>query len=319
MTRERTVGAFVRARRASWDRLAALAAGAASGRLGAAEVEELDRLYRRAAGDLARARVAFPGSDAEGHLTQLLATTSHVLHAPRRSALAALARLYREEVPASFRAERGALALALVFLGAGLAGGALAVAWEPGAAEWLVPDAVRASVAAGELWTGALLSAAPGVTGSALAHNNLTVAGLAFALGLTGGLGTALLLLANGLLLGAVTAHVVEHGLGAPFLGFLAAHGPAELSALVLAAQGGFALAGALVAPGEWSRAAALQARGRSAARLFAVVVPTLVLVAVVEAAVSPAPEWPGAAKAALGFALAGALWLYLARAGRAR
>ena len=59
--RLRNVGAFVRARRAGWDRLEALAARAESGRLPLAEVRELDRLYRRAAGDLAFARGAFAG------------------------------------------------------------------------------------------------------------------------------------------------------------------------------------------------------------------------------------------------------------------
>jgi hypothetical protein len=40
--------------------------------------------------------------------------------------------------------------------------------------------------------------------------------------------------------------------------------------------------------------------------------------VALVEATVSPATRFPGPAKAALGLGLAGALWGYLRRTGRA-
>lgn len=315
--RPKTVGAFVRARRPAWERLDALAARAGvegGSRLRVEEVEELDRLSRRAAGDLAFARRAYPGSDAEGYLSELVARTFAALHRPPRPGLAALLRALGE-APATCRAHASALALSATFLVAGIAGGALAVAVEPAAADLLVPAGVRGAVAAKRLWTESLLSAAPGLWGGAIARNNLTVAALAFALGLTGGLGTAALLFGNGLLLGAVAVFTARGGLGLPLFGFLAAHGPAELSALVLAGQAGFVLASALVFPGEWPRARALPARGREAARLLAVAVPALLVVALVEAAISPAPGIPALAKLALGAGLAIALWGWLGRA----
>lgn len=318
MTRPRSVAAFVRERRGAWERLASLAARAATGTLPLAEVDELDRLYRRAAGDLAHARTAFPGSDAEGFLAQVTARAYGELHRPRARRAAALAALYRDEAPAAFRAHLGALWLALAALVAGLAGGGLAVALDPAAAAALVPEPVRDAVAAGRLWTDGLLSVAPGLAGSAILHNNLGVAALAFALGLTAGLGTAALLLVNGLSIGAIVVHAAQGGLGPGLLGFVAAHGPLELGALVLAGQGGLVLAGALVDPGEWPRRAALAARGREAARLLAVALPALGLAAAIEAAVSPGTILPAAAKGTLGLGLAGALFLWLARAGRA-
>jgi uncharacterized membrane protein SpoIIM required for sporulation len=312
------VGAFVRAGRASWERLAELVARVDRGTLSLAEVEELDRLARRAAGDLAHARAAFPGSDAEGYLAQVHARAHAALARRRRPGLRAAARLYREEVPAAFARHRRALALSAALLGAGLAGGALAVAVDPAAAASLVPAEVRSAVAARRMWTEGLLSVAPGFSGSAIAHNNLAVVALVFSLGLGFGVGTAALLFANGLLLGAVGAHAAQAGMARPLLGFLAAHAPLELSALLLAGQAGFAVAGALLDPGERPRAAALAERGRSAARLLAVVVPALVLAAAVESTVSPAPGLPVEARAAVGLALAGGLWLYLARPPRA-
>ncbi len=316
--RQRRVAAFVRARRDGWERLDALSARVGAGRLTLAEVDELDRLYRRAAGDLAHARTAFAGTDAEGYLSQVTARAYAALYRGRRRPWAALQALYRREAPAAMASNGGALALSAGSLLAGVLGGAGAVALEPGAAGWLVPEGIRASLAAGRLWTGDLLSAAPGLAGGAILRNNVTVAGLAFALGVTGGLGTAALLLANGVVLGAVAAAVFRAGLGPAFLAFLSAHGPAELSALVLAGQGGFVLASGLVRPGEWPRAEAMAARGREGARLLAVALPVLLLVALVEATVSPAERFPAAARAALGLGLAAALWSYLWRAGRA-
>ena len=315
--RTRNVGAFVRARRAGWERLEALAARAGSGRLPLAEGEELDRLYRRAAGDLAFARSAFPGSDAEAHLAQVTARAYGALYRPRGSAARRALALLRDEAPAAFRRNLRALALAAVLLGGGVAAGALAVTIDPGAATLLVPEQVRDAVAARRMWTEHLLSVAPGVAGSAIARNNVTVASLAFALGLSAGLGTALLLFGNGLLLGAVMAHAAQGGMARPLLGFLAAHGPAELSAVLLAAQAGFIVAAAVVDPGEWPRSAAIAAAGREAAPLLAVVVPVLAVVALVESSVSASARFSPWGKGILGIALAAAIWVFLARRGR--
>jgi uncharacterized membrane protein SpoIIM required for sporulation len=309
------VAAFVRARRDGWERLRVLAERAAGGRLPLAEVEELDRLYRRAAADLARARSRFAGSDAEGYLSELVATTYRALYRPRARG-AALLQLVRE-IPGTARRHLPALSLSALLFAAGLLGGAAAVALAPSAAATLVPEPVRAAVGAGRLWTGHLVSAAPGVVGAALLHNNVTAAALAFGLGLTAGLGTALLLVLNGVLLGAVLAYVGQHGMAGELLGFVAAHGPLELSALVLAGAAGFMLAGALVDPGEQPRRAALQTAGREAASLLVVVVPALTLAALLEAGVSPRTAVPVAARAAAGLALAGALWAWLLWWGR--
>jgi uncharacterized membrane protein SpoIIM required for sporulation len=314
----RSVAAFVRARRPAWERLDALASRASRGPLPLAEVEELDRLYRRAAADLALARSRFGGSDAEGHLSELVAATYRALYRPRGRG-AALVRLVRREIPEVARRRLRELALSAALLAGGLAAGAAVVALDPRAAELLVPAPVRESVAAGRMWTGHLLSAAPGIAGASLLHNNLSAAALAFGLGLTAGVGTALVLLLNGLLVGAVLAHVAAHGMAGELLGFVAAHGPLELSALVLAGQAGFVLAAALVDPGEAPRRDALQTAGREASRLLAVVVPALTLAALLEAAVSPRAAIPPLARAALGVGLAAALWIWLVAGRRAQ
>jgi uncharacterized membrane protein SpoIIM required for sporulation len=318
VTRPRGVVAFVRARRVGWERLGALVERVDEGRLTVAEVEELDRLYRRTIGDLAHARTAFPGTDAEGYLAQLAARAFAALQRGRRGRWRSALGLLRNEGPAEVVRHGGALALAAALLLGGLLVGALGTALDPQGWSWLLPASVREALAARRLWTDDLLTAAPGLAGGAIARNNLSVAALCFALGLTGGLGTALVLAGNGALLGAVLVAAWRAGLGAGLAGFVAAHGPVELSALVLAGQAGFVLAGGLVRPGEWPRREALARRGRESARILVLVAPLLLLVAAVEATVSPADRFPWPARVALGLGLAAAVWIYLWRAGRA-
>ncbi len=311
-----SVAAFVRGRRASWERLSGLSARIDSGRLALGEVEELDRLYRRAVGDLAYARAAFPGSDAAGYLSQVTARAYAALYRRRRARAGAARSFFLAEVPETFRRRAGLFGLAFAFLASGIAGGALAVLADPAAALSLVPAGVREAVAEGRMWTDSLVALAPGLEGSLIAHNNLTVSALAFALGLTGGIGTAWILFANGLLLGAVATHCAQHGMAAPFFSFVAAHGPAELVCLLIAGQSGLLVSRALVDPGEWPRSTALVRHAREAARLLAVVAPLLVVVGLVESTISPGDAFPGWLKAAFGLSLAAGLLAYLWRPG---
>jgi uncharacterized membrane protein SpoIIM required for sporulation len=310
-----SVVAFVARRRARWERLAHLASRIDRGRLSLAEVEELDSLGRRAAADLAKARASYPGSDAEGYLSELAARVQAGLHV-RGARPGALRALFVQEIPATFRRRADLFLLAVGLVAAGLAAGALAVWAEPGAALDLVPAPVREAVAQGKMWTASLTSIAPGLSGSLIARNNWAVVMLAFALGVTGGIGTGAVLFGNGLLLGAVAVHCGRHGMLKPLLGFVAAHGPPEMLALLVSGQAGFTLASALLFPGELPRGFALRIRSREAGQLLVLAVPLLAVAALVESFLSPSLEsstW----KALFGLATAGALVVYLLWPGR--
>jgi uncharacterized membrane protein SpoIIM required for sporulation len=312
----RNLGAFVGRKRAGWERLDELVRRLDRGALALAEVEELDRLYRRAAGDLAYAGSAFPGTDAVGYLAQLTARAYGALYR-RRAGSWGLRRLFAAEIPAVFMARLHLFWLALAFLLAGIAGGAVAVWLDPAAASLWLPRRVLDSVAAGQMWTDELLSGAPGLIASHIARNNISVTVMAFALGLTGGIGTAYLLFANGLILGAAAALCTGRGLAGAFFSFVAAHGPTELLCVLLAGQAGFMIASAIIDPGEWPRPLALQTRAREAVRLVALVIPLLAVVGLVEGYLSPGAIFPGPLKGAFGLLLVAAVLIYLRR-GRA-
>jgi uncharacterized membrane protein SpoIIM required for sporulation len=91
---------------------------------------------------------------------------------------------------------------------------------------------------------------------------------LCFALGFALGLPTVILLVQNGLMLGAFYALYVSRGLGLELGGWLFIHGVTELLAIVLCGAAGLALGGAVAFPGAHSRLANLAATGRLAARV---------------------------------------------------
>jgi uncharacterized membrane protein SpoIIM required for sporulation len=188
---------------------------------------------------------------------------------------------------------------------------------QPGGPELLVPAAVRRSIAEGRMWTDDMLSIAPpNLLASAIATNNLTVTIAAFASGLLAGIGTVFVLVSNGVQIGAVCALCIREHVGVPFFSFVGAHGPMELSIIVIAGGAGLVVAEAVIDPGELPRRQYLKKRGTQAVQLVLGCAPFLALTGVIEGFISPGNLFHGPLKIALGLVLASFFWAYLFAAG---
>ena len=309
---------FVAERRPTWDALADLLRRFGSGSLAATEVDELDRLYRRCAADLAHARVQYPGTEASLFLNQLVARAYAQVYGERPARWAAVKRFYFESFPAAFYAERRFFyaAWSLLILGGWL--GAAGALFHPELANALVPPELRQHISEGRMWTDSILEVMPPALLSAkVLTNNLGVAFTTFVGGLLGGLGTVLALVINGLELGSVTALCLQRGMAPDFLSFVCAHGLVELSMVCLAGQAGLVLASALIAPGRLSRGEALRARGRIGVQILLGGAPLLAAIGFVEGFISPGDLFPGPVRAAVGLSLATILYAYLYSFGR--
>lgn len=309
---------FVQRRRAGWEDLSRLLDRLEHGDLTLDDLQRLDRLYRRTASDLAQARSFYAGSEAFVFLNQLCTRAYALLYRRRGPRRSALKQFLLKDFPATFVAERRAFWVSLLVFAAGALVGAVSAFFDPHSLDALVPPALREHLDQGTLWTDALSATSPLVLGSHIVTNNAGVALAAFALGLTAGLGTAVVLFFNGLHLGSIVVLAFQAKLGVRLLAFVAAHGFVEITAILIAGQAGFVLATALVSPGELSRADALKVRGRGALRLVLGTLPLLLLVGLVEGFVSPGDLFPAWAKLSLGLASLAVLVAWLWRFGRA-
>src|SRR5207237_1234051 len=98
---------------------------------------------------------------------------------------------------------------------------------------------------------------------------------------------TALVLVGNGVSLGMGFGLFVNYHAGAYLATFVAGHGILELTAIFIAGGAGFRLAGALLLPGDLTRADALVLEGRIAARMIGAVVTLLALAGTIEGLLS--------------------------------
>lgn len=122
-----------------------------------------------------------------------------------------------------------------------------------------------------------------GVFASFLFGHNAQIAIFAFALGFAFVVPTALLILYNGLMLGAMIGVFAGKGLGPNFLAWLAIHGTTEMFAVIISGAAGMRIGTAIAFPGEATRMEALVAAGRTAAIAVAGVVLMLAVAAILE------------------------------------
>ncbi len=146
--------------------------------------------------------------------------------------------------------------------------------------------------------------------------NNIGVGFRTFAGGILLGIGTVLLLLFNGVVLGGIAGHLTRMGYQDTFWSFVSGHGAFELTAIVICGAAGLLLAHAVVAPGQYTRADALKRIAPRSLKLVMGAALMLLVAAFIEA------FWSSSGVAiSVKYVTAGLLWsgviLYLTRAGR--
>jgi uncharacterized membrane protein SpoIIM required for sporulation len=312
---------FVARRRKGWEQLEALLAVADRRGLRGLEPDQiaaLGFLYRAATTDLAAAQARDYGGSLHRYLNRLIARAhAYVYAGSARGGWSRIARFLMSTFPREFRRSWAPItACAAVFtLAAAVAYAAVSTrpldvyALLPASEIPLVQKSLHDSNFAHEPGFAPALS-------SMIITNNIKVAALAFAGGMTLGVFTIWEVLNNGLVVGGLGALFAAKGFGTDFWATIAPHGVIELTAIQIAGGAGLLLAGAVVAPGRLRRIDALKRNGRRAATLLVGVTAMLVVAGTIEGFFSPL-RTPIPARLGVGAATAAFLLWYLGLSGR--
>jgi uncharacterized membrane protein SpoIIM required for sporulation len=310
-----TIGSFVRKNRPRWqalEEMLVLMEGRAPRSRQRSFLQDLSAAYRATTADLAFAQTHFRGTTVLLFLHQLVGRAHNQIYRARGLSLAEFVRFFRREIPEAARRHLEAVNWAALIFVIGLMLGLSAVQFDERAATILLPTEVLDAIYSGHMWTGPIFSVVPApVASAALFTNNISVALLAFAGGLTFGIATFWILFFNGVMLGMVLKLCANYGLLGALMSFIATHGFLEISAIILSGAAGLVVANSLLRPGSYSRRDALSVQARSAVRMAVAAVPALIVAGCLEAFVSPS-TLPFAVKAIVGLATGGCFWLYL-------
>lgn len=274
--------------------------------LGTDAFVDLVRRYRVILADLARARGL--GADAATvRVLNRLAVAGHLLVGSRR--VPAPWRPTTAPFRAAVRRCRAHVALAATLLVVPGVVGFVAVGASAQLAFDLVPLTFQHFEPARAETMHEVPALARPVMASGIITNNIQVTFLAFALGMTAGLGTILVVVFNGVHIGATAGWFHLRGQGLPFWGFVAPHGVTELLAIVLATAAGFRLAEAILFPGPQTRRRAIVEAGRDGLAMIIGCMVMLGIAGLIEGFVSPTSA-PLAARWAIA-GLSAAFWAW--------
>ena len=285
---------FRAAHEAEWERLDQLVTRMEKRSVRALSEEDilaLPLLYRSALSSLSVARETSLDRALIVYLEQLCTRAYFQLYGVPDSALRQARQFFGSGWPlavqALWRETLACLALSI----AGVLAGYWLVAADPGWYYSIIPDAMaggRDPAASVETLRATIYSSNPHESALAtfaayLFTHNSQVAIFSFALGFAFTVPTVLLLVYNGLTLGAMLCLFAQKGLGFGFVGWLAIHGSTELFAIILAGAAGMKIGTAFAFPGRQARTEAAMIAGRGAAIAMAGVVLMLMVAGLLE------------------------------------
>ena len=288
------------------------------GALAPGEIPGFAAHYREVAADLARARTYGVDQRVIEYLERVVSAGHNALYRARGKHGPPLARYLLSDFPAAVVQSWAyvLVAFALFIVPAGV--GYVMIRERPALADEIVSPVMvgRAEQAAERQAEGRGYAEAQGderpVIAAAIISNNIQVSFGVFVGGLTGGLLTAWLLFANGMMLGLGFGLFKNYGALGYLTTFVAAHGVLELTAIFISAGAGFRLAHAIIATGDRTRKDALVMEGRVAVRMVGAVVTLLAIAGAIEGLLS-ASDAPAVWKYGVSATTALFLLLYLA------
>jgi len=280
-------------REASWRDLETLLMKVERGGIASLDTDQryaLPALYRVALSSLCVARSISLDHNVLAYLESLACRAYLAVYSSKRGWRAAIGDFVLHRFPGLVFRLRGVLLASVLLLIAGAMCGYVAVVQEPDLYFSFVPEAMageRSPAASREELLEALGPEhdidALTLFASQLFDNNARIGMLAFALGVFGGLPAALLVLSNGLTLGAYVAIHQPHNLLTEVWAWLLPHGVTELLALCLGAAAGLHVGLGWLLPGRHGRLAAIAVRGREGALVVLGAVGMLIIAALIE------------------------------------
>jgi uncharacterized membrane protein SpoIIM required for sporulation len=311
---------FIEKRKANWKRLEELIDQAQGMRglrgLSRDEVRELGRMYRRAAADLAIARVESRDQRLVSYLNNLIIRGHGMIYRTESKGARGILDFYRYDFPAVFRRTFAyTFATFLAFIAISLC--SFIATWRnDDFAEFasLSRPTVQ-KIKENKSWWDDLNRESP-IGAAGIMANNIGVSFRVFALSVVPVVGTFYGLAPSALQFGAINALIIKYRMTLKLWYFIIGHGVLEFTAIFIAGGAGLMIGLALIAPGERTRREALIERGALAIKLLVGCIPLLIIAGLIEGFISPLPVHHGY-KFAVSTATAIGLIAYLLKPGK--
>ena len=239
-----------------WESLEKLSNQLSSGEIRSLDykkLEEIHYLYQRAADDLAKIQDFSSDTQIKQYLEQLVANAfSNIYYGQSKKHRFRPIQLFFIRFPQVFRKHKNAFLLSFLITFVGMIFGGVALLIDQDAKSIVMPfshlkNDPSERVQQEEIAKEDRMAGRKSSFAAYLMTHNIKVSIFTFALGISFGLGTIILLFYNGIILGAVAIDYMMAGETEFLIGWLLPHGSIEIPAILIAGQAGFVLAKAVI------------------------------------------------------------------------
>lgn len=312
---------WVKKRRPVWEKLEDLLKQAERGGLRSLkrdQLQSLGRLYRSVSADLSRARALNLGNDILIYLNNLVVKGHNQVYQSKKNRwldffnffYATFPRLVRENIVYIVASTLICVLPALAcfdFVKKDVNFARMEIAQ----GHPMVSDQMWDMIEHHQMWTDELQDASPAFA-SLISTNNIRVCIMSFALGVTAGLGTFLILFYNGMSVGTVCGVCAHYGMLPNILLFMVGHGSLELPSIFISGGAGLLLGKSMLFPGKYRHGDSVRLAAKPALGLFLGCVPLLLIAGCIESFISPRTDLAGDTKVLVGVCAFVCLLLYL-------
>ncbi len=236
--------------------------------------------------DLAYARTFYPASNTTKYLNGLASRFHQKIFQNKKESSNRIASFWQYELPFLFKKYHRQLLYSFLFFIVFTFLGALSAKYDDSFIRLILGDdyvnMTNANIEKGKPFA-VYGSGSQGAMFLQIAFNNIRVSFLTFVFGIFFSIGTVMMLVQNGLMLGSFEYYFFSKGLGMKSILVVFLHGTLEISAIVIAGAAGLVMGSSVLFPGTYDRLSSLIRGGRDGMKIVFGLVPVFLAAAFVE------------------------------------
>ncbi|MGD7024409.1 stage II sporulation protein M [Rossellomorea vietnamensis] len=252
-----------------------------------ADINRFSRLYQKAAQNLSYSQTYYPQEEVTPYLNELVSKSHNLLYRDQVSSLKQIRHFFGVTFIGLFLQQWKMIAVAMILFTIGGLGSFFAVADDPLHVYSVLPENMAQSFDPDRLGENEGEVDSP-MMSATIMTNNIQVAFLAFAGGITFGLLTVYVLIYNGIIVGAIAALFWHYGKSYEFWAYIVPHGMIELTAIFIAGGAGLLMGYKLFIPGAYSRGYVLKQQAKRSVLLLLGTIPLFVIAGIIEGFITP-------------------------------
>lgn len=254
-----------------------------------ATIDTFEQLYQKGTQHLSYCQTYYPNEEVTDYLNDLVAKSHNVLYQTERSSWKQLGYFFSTKFIGLLLNQWQAVIIAMLLFGLGGLASFLAVIDNPLHIHGILPAELTQNIADPSQLEANQNASNPSLMSAEIMTNNIRVAILAFAGGITFGLLTVYVLIYNGILIGALAGYFWNADSSYIFWAYIVPHGMVELTAIFIAGGAGLLMGYRLFVPKHFSRLYYLKVQTKHSVQLMLGTIPLFIIAGLIEGYITPA------------------------------